>query len=151
RVFTLDLTMNVGVNLDFEQAAGQPVKIKPTLVGISPDKVKISVLTSEFIKKTPEQREAGLRRGFSLVTPLLGNLPEITVPPFAGFQLENLAIRHVTTNQDDFLAIYASLGPSSLMLHAARSDALMAGAVHAMAADLPAPQTPSTGRARLAS
>lgn len=151
RVFTLDLTMNVGVNLEFEQVAGQPVTISPTLVGISPDQVKITVLNSEFIKESPDQLEAVLPSVFSLVMPLLGNLPGIAVPPFAGFQLENLAIQHVTTNQDDFLALYASLGPSSLMLQAASRDALMSSAVAAMSAALPAPQAPSTGSARLSS
>src|SRR6185295_13598078 len=35
RAFTLDLTMNIGVNLEFEQPVGMPAVIKPTLVGIS--------------------------------------------------------------------------------------------------------------------
>ncbi|HEX2690826.1 MAG TPA: MYXO-CTERM sorting domain-containing protein, partial [Kofleriaceae bacterium] len=151
RAFTLDLSMDVGVNLDFEQAAGQPVKIRPTLVGISSDNVKITVQNSEFVKEAPAGLEAVLPSVFSLVIPLLGQLPEITVPPFAGFQLENLAIRHVTTNQDDFLALYGSLGPSTLLLSAARRDPLMASAVAALNASLPTPPAPSTGQARLAS
>ncbi len=149
RAFTLDLTMNVGVNLEFEQTAGQPAKIKPTLVGISPNQVKITVLNSDFVKETPADLEAVLPSVFSLVTPLLGNLPEITVPAFAGFQLENLSIQHVTTSQDDFLAIYASLGASTLMRQIASRDSLMSSAVTAMDAAIPAPQPPSTVRARL--
>jgi MYXO-CTERM domain-containing protein len=151
RAFTLDLTMDVGVNLEFDQPAGQPAKIRPTLVGISADKVTIKVLNSEFVKETPAELEAVLPSVFSLVTPLLGSLPEITVPSFAGFQLGNLSIQHVTSSQDDFLALYASLAPSSLMLQAASGDPLMSSAVHTMAAAIPAPQAPSTGRARLAS
>jgi hypothetical protein len=151
RAFTLDLSMDVGVNLDFEQAVGQPVQIRPTLVGISPDKVKITVLNSEFIKESPDQLAAVLPSVFSLVTPLLGNLPAITVPPFAGFQLENLAIRHVTTNQDDFLAIFASLGTRTLLAQAKGLDGLMPGAVAATSPALVAPRAPSTGSARLVS
>lgn len=151
RAFTLDLSLNVGVNLEFEQAAGQPVKIKPTLVGISPDKVKITVQNSEFVKEKPADLEAVLPSVFSLVTPLLGHLPEITVPPFAGFQLESLQIKHVTTSQDDFLALYASLGASNLMRQVASFDALMSSAVTKMDATVPAAQSPSTGQARLAS
>jgi hypothetical protein len=151
RAFTLDLSMNVGVNLEFEQAAGQPVKIKPTLVGISSDKIKIEVINSEFVKETPADLEAVLPSVFSLVTPLLGNLPEITVPPFAGFQLDNLSIQHVTTSQDDFLALYGSLGPSTLMRQIASRDFLMSSAVAAMDVGATAPQPPSTGKARLAS
>lgn len=150
RAFTLDLSMNVGVNLEFEQTAGQPAKIKPTLVGISPSQVKITVLNSEFVKEAPADLEAVLPSVFSLVTPLLGNLPEITVPPFAGFQLDNLAIQHVTTSQDDFLAIYASLGASPLMRQIASRDALMSSAVTAMDAAIPAAPAPSTAQARLA-
>ena len=151
RAFTLDLSLDVGVNLEFEQAAGMPAKIKPTLVGISSDKVKLTVLNSEFVKETPAELEAVLPTVFNLVTPLLGNLPEITVPPFAGFALDNLSIQHVTTSQDDFLALYASLGPGSLMLQAASRDPLMSSALTKLTAGLPAPQAPSTGRARLAS
>jgi len=150
RAFTLDLTMNVGVNLEFEQTAGQPAKIKPTLVGISANQVKITVLNSEFVKESPADLEAVLPSVFSLVTPLLGNLPEITVPPFAGFQLDNLSIQHVTTSQDDFLAINASLGASTLMRQIAGRDPLMSSAVTAMDVAIPAPQPPSTARARLA-
>jgi hypothetical protein len=149
RVFTLDLTMNIGVNLEFDQPPGQPAKIKPTLVGITPDKVQVKVLNSEFVSETPAQLEAVLPSVFSLVTPLLGNLPEITLPPFAGFELGSLSIHHVTSNQHDFLAIYASLGATSTLRQLASRDALMSSAVAAMDATLPAPQPASTGRARL--
>jgi hypothetical protein len=149
RAFTLDLSLDVGVNLEFTQAPGGPAKIRPTLVGITPDKVTIKVMNSAFVKETPAELEAVLPSVFSLVTPLLGSLPEITVPSFAGFALDNLSIQHVTTSQDDFLALYASLGPSALMLQAASGDPLMSSAVHSLTAA--APQAASTGRARLAS
>ena len=47
--------------------------------------------------------------------------PRSQVPSFAGFSLNNLSIQKVTTSQDDFLALYATLGASTLMRSARRS------------------------------
>ncbi|HEX7839530.1 MAG TPA: hypothetical protein VF469_18775 [Kofleriaceae bacterium] len=146
RAFTLDLSLHAGVNLEFEQAPGQPVKIRPTLVGIDSSHVQIKVLNSEFVKETPAELEAVLPSVFDLVTPLLGSLPEITVPSFAGFGLTNLSIQHVKSSQDDFLAIYASLGASSLSQLAAAAPRV-SGPIGVIA--VPDAPPPSTGRARL--
>jgi hypothetical protein len=62
RAFTLDLTMNAGVNLEFEQPPGMPAKIKPTLVGISPKDVQLTVVNSEFVRESPDQLAAVLVR-----------------------------------------------------------------------------------------
>ncbi|HWU89294.1 MAG TPA: MYXO-CTERM sorting domain-containing protein, partial [Kofleriaceae bacterium] len=150
RAFTMDLSMNVGVNLDFEQMPGMPVKIKPTLVGISSQSVQVKVLNSQFLEEKPQRLEAVLPSVFDLVTPLLGNLPAINVPTFAGFALDNLSIKHVTTAQDDFLALNASLGASMLMRTQGQTNPLMANAVRALDASLQVDDTPrSQGRAKL--
>ncbi|MBA3500417.1 MAG: hypothetical protein H0T65_08600, partial [Deltaproteobacteria bacterium] len=41
RVFTMELTMNVGINLDFQQMPGMPAQIVPSLVGISSSEVQV--------------------------------------------------------------------------------------------------------------
>ena len=149
RAFTLDLSMNVGVNLTFEQPPSGPALIHPTLVGISSESVTVKVLNSQFVSETPAHLEAVLPSVFDLVTPLLGNLPPIQVPSFAGFNLQNLSIQHVTTSQDDFLALYADMGPGVAMRTLAGKDPLMAQAVHQMDLGLsPAPAT-SDGHAKL--
>src|SRR5262249_35238070 len=117
-----------------------PVAIRPTLLGIDSQHVTLTALNTEFVKETPAELEALLPSVFNLVTPLLGNLPTIAVPPIAGFELDNLSVRHVTTAQDDFLAIYGTLGATTL----------------SQLAGIPlgpqvAPQPPSTGTARLVS
>ncbi len=149
RAFTLDLSMNVGVNLEFEQPPGGPAVIKPTLVGISSDEVTITVINSEFVRETPAELEAVLPSVFDLVTPLLGDLPPINVPSFGGFSLENLSIQHVTTNQDDFLALYAKLGAGMMMRQLAERDPFAAVAVKNLDAAIPAKRIQSTGQARL--
>jgi len=148
RAFTLDLTLNVGVNLEFEQMPGGPVVIKPTLVGLSSSEVQVRVLNSEFVREKPEDLEAVLPSVFDLVTPLLGNIPPIEVPSFAGFSLNNLSIQHVTTSQDDFLALYASLGASTMMRVLAERDLFAHAAVARLDHGLRPAQAPSTGRAR---
>lgn len=132
RAFTLDLTMNVGINLEFEQMPGQPAKIKPSLVGLSSQSVTVKVLNSEFVAETAQHLEMVLPSVFDLITPLLGNIAPINVPSFAGLSLNNLSIQHVTTTQDDFLALYATLGPSMLARSLASSDAVARQSVMAM-------------------
>ncbi len=149
RAFTLDLTLNAGIHLDFEQQPGMPAVIKPTLLGIDAADVTISVLNSEFVKETPADLEAVLPSVFSLVTPLLGNLPDITVPSFAGFSLNNLSIQKVTTSQDSFLALYATLGASAPFRALAEQEPLAQDALDKLDADIAAPQPPSTGTSHL--
>ena len=149
RAFTMDLTMNVGVNLDFEQPAGMPAVIKPKLVGISSSEVQVDVLNSQFVKETPDMLEAVLPSVFDLVTPLLGQLPDIQVPSFAGFALQNLSIQHVTTTQDDFLALYAGLAPGFAMKALAKQDHFAAAAVHQLEQGVLAQGPASTGTAQL--
>jgi MYXO-CTERM domain-containing protein len=148
RAFTLDLTMDVGVNLDFEQTADGAV-IKPSLVGISADTVTISVLNSEFVRETPAELEAVLPSVFDLITPLLGDLPPVNVPTFAGFSLENLSIAKVVTQQDDFLALNASLGSSAQLRAIAPHDQMAADALRNLTLQIPGAQPRSEGRAKL--
>ncbi|HSN29468.1 MAG TPA: MYXO-CTERM sorting domain-containing protein [Kofleriaceae bacterium] len=136
RAFTLDLSLNVGVNLTFNQPATGPATIQPMISGISASQVHLSVLNSEFVKETPQHLEMVLPSVFDLVTPLLGNLPPITVPSFAGFSLNNLSIQHVTTNQDDFLALYANLGAGAFARQLAQHDSMAAEAVRNLDAQL---------------
>jgi MYXO-CTERM domain-containing protein len=150
RAFTLDLTLNVGVNLTFMPAAnGMPATVQPMLTGLSASSVQLKVLNSEFVKETPQHLEMVLPSVFDLVTPLLGNLPPINVPTFAGFSLDNLAIRHVTTSQDDFLALTASLGPGSFARELAQHDSFAAQAVADLDAGIGPVAAASTGSARL--
>lgn len=144
RVFTLDLSLNVGINLDLDETGGT-AKVSPMLVGISPENVKIKVLNSEFVRETPADLEAVLPSVFSLITPLLGDLPAIDVPAFAGIKLENLSIHHVTTNQDDFLAIYGALDPSSILVPPALAGPTARPTAHA---NLLRVTTPAADRVR---
>jgi hypothetical protein len=140
RAFTLDLTMKVGINLEFVQMPGMPAKIRPSLTGLSADKVTVKVLNSDFVKETPAHLEMVLPSVFDLITPLLGNLPEINVPSFAGFDLTNLKIQHVVTSQDDFIALYASLGAHAFLRQLAPTDPNLAATQAKLAlADGPAP------------
>ncbi|HUJ57318.1 MAG TPA: hypothetical protein VLX92_02450 [Kofleriaceae bacterium] len=151
RAFTLDLTLNVGVNLTFDQQPGMPATITPSIVGLSSSNVQLTVLNSEFVRESPQHLEMVLPSVFDLITPLLGNLQPITVPSFAGFSLNNLSIQHVTTPQDDFLALYAQLGASTMMRQLAMREPLARDAVDALDAKMLPTQPKSTGSARLVS
>jgi hypothetical protein len=149
RAFTMELTMNVGINLDFAQMPGQPATVTPTLVGISSSEVQVKVLNKDFVKETTMRLEMVLPSVFDLITPLLGQLPAIQVPTFAGFSLSNLSIQKVTTSQDEFLAIYASLGAAAMLK---KPDALTqfdAALREALQHELTPIEGQSTGKARL--
>ncbi|MEZ4402438.1 MAG: hypothetical protein R3B06_20605 [Kofleriaceae bacterium] len=116
RLFTMSLDLDVGVNLEFAQMPGQPATVKPILVGLTADQIHITVLNNEFVQESASQLEAVLPTVFNLALPLItGGLDPIPVPDFAGFTLNNLRVQKVTTSEDDFLAIYASLGASASM------------------------------------
>ncbi len=150
RVFTLELTLDVGLGLEPAVEMGVQV-LKPTLVGLSSENVTVKALNTEFVRESPAELEQRLPTIFDLVTPLLGNLPSIPVPSFAGFTLEDLTIAKVTTAQDDFLALNAKLGASAMMRQLAARDPFAADAVAALdAATVTARDVPmSTGTARL--
>ena len=122
RAFTMSLDLAVGINLEFVQMPGQPAQVKPILVGLDSSNIHIEVLNNEFVAESRQQLETVLPTVFDLALPLLGQgLQPIDVPSFAGFSLNNLRVQHVQTPQDDFLAIYASLGASQMMRELAQT------------------------------
>jgi len=140
RALTLDLTVNVGINLDFiEDPATMTTKIRPTLIGLSSSNVVVKVHNSEFVRETPAELEMVLPTIFDLLTGLL-TIPDIDVPSFAGFKLQNLSVQHIVTSQDDFVALFAGLGASTMMRTVGEREPLMATAIDLMDAELPAAQ-----------
>src|SRR5690606_33506050 len=68
---------------------------------------------------------------------------------FAGFTLNNLPIAKVVTSEDDFLALYATLGATSMLRTLGQRDPFAADAAMMMDSAIPLGQAKSTGRARL--
>jgi hypothetical protein len=129
RAFTMQLTLNAGINLEFEQMAGQPAKIKPTLVGLKKENITIKVLNNEFVAESKDKLEQVLPAIFDQVLPLIGSLPAFNVPSFAGFKLENLRMKKVTTSEDEFVAIFANFGASTFLKQASNGNPMLADAV----------------------
>ena len=149
RAFTLELTMNIGIGLEVDQQPGQPAYLIPTLSGISAQTVTVKVLNSEFVAETPQHLEMVLPSVFNLVTPLLGNIPPIQVPSFAGFSLNNPRISKVVTAQDDFLALYATIGAGQLMRQLGDQHAWTQAQVTALDKQLAVDAVQAHGNARL--
>jgi MYXO-CTERM domain-containing protein len=149
RAFTMRLDLTLGVNLTFDQETGQPATVTPELVGLDADAVEVTVLNEDFVAETREELESVLPTVFDLVVGLLGNgLPAIDVPDFAGFRLGGLRIQHVTTVEDDFVALYATLAQAQKP-----SIALDPAPVRLVSVDVPSPEavreTLRTGAGRL--
>jgi hypothetical protein len=116
RAFTMRLDLTVGVNLVFDQQPGMPATVTPELVGLDADNIEVAVLNNEFVSESQADLEGVLPTIFDLAVGLLGDgLGAIEVPSFAGFTLNDMRVQHVSTSEDDFLAIYASLGSSAAL------------------------------------
>lgn len=111
RGFTIGISMEIGINLEFTtDAMGNPA-IMPVLTGLETDAIELTVLNNEFLREDAATLENVLPAIFDLAIPLITDgLGAFSVPDFAGFSLTNLSINKVTTAEDDFLAIYANLG-----------------------------------------
>lgn len=122
RGFTISISMEVGVNLEFTtDMNGQPA-IMPILTGLETDAIELTVLNNEFLREDSATLEQVLPSIFDLAIPLITDgLGAISLPDFAGFSLTNLSVNKVTTSEDEFLAIFANLGQvtSPMMLELA--------------------------------
>jgi hypothetical protein len=116
RGFTVTLDMNVGINLDFTTDGDGNPAVMPILVGLESENIGVTVLNEEFLAEDRADLEAVFPILLDLILPLVGDgLGAFSLPELAGFQLDNLGIQRVTTSEDDFLAISASLGAGSMM------------------------------------
>ena len=154
RAFTIGLDLDVGVNLEFATDEEGNPQLVPILVGLDAKNIGIDVQNEEFLAEGAEELEAVLPSLLEIALPVLtGALPEIDVPEILGFRLEGLRLSKVTTSEDDFLAIFATLGASQTL---ARLSQLSPGVarVHQrmIAAAPPVPaRAVARGKARLVS
>lgn len=149
RLLTLDLSADVGFNLEVEVPPGGTPTIKPVLVGVSGDTISVDVLNSDFVKEKPQELEAALPALFDVVIQKIANIDPIQVPSFAGFSLSELSVHKLVTAEDTFLAIDASVRSSPAARQLAASNAFAAQAVSVLDAGLRPVQPTSTGRAKL--
>lgn len=152
RAFTITLSIDIGLNLELEQTPGNPVTIKPVLVGVSSKNAKLDVSNTQFVREKKEDILAILPVVIDLATAALGDLPSISIPAFAGFSIENLTVGKVVTGQDSFLSITGNLGTQTnpaLAAIAARAAAKAGLAQLASAAPAASPQQ-ARGEAKLA-
>jgi MYXO-CTERM domain-containing protein len=117
RGFTIRLTMDVGLNLEYTlDDEGNPA-LEPQIVGLSADEIQLTVHNEEFLREGAAQLEQVLPSIFDLALPLISDgLGAFTLPDIVGFTLADIDITKVTTVEDDFLALYASLVPSMSMM-----------------------------------
>src|SRR5262249_61871091 len=114
RAFTVAATVDVGINLTFMIDKDHQAVIVPTLVGLDASKIKVTVTNTDLLRETPQQLQAVFPTLINLVLPLLSrSLPDFPVPSFSGFQIGNLQLAHVTSTQDDFLAVTGSLATAA--------------------------------------
>ncbi len=154
RAFTITISIDLGLNLELEQTPGNPVTIKPVLVGVSSKNARLDVSNTQFVREKKEDILAILPVVIDLATAALGDLPSITVPAFAGFSLENLAVGKVVTTEDAFLSVTGNLGTQTnpaLAAVAARAAAKLGTAQLAqLAAVSPSSPREARGDAKLA-
>lgn len=148
RLLTMDLSADIGINLEVASGDGGAT-IRPVLVGVTGDSITAEVINSDFVKEKPRDLESVLPSLFEVVVQRIGAFEPIKVPAFAGFTLADLSLHHVSTDQDNFLAINATLGASAAARQLAVTNSFMAQAVTALDAELRTPRLTSAGRANL--
>jgi MYXO-CTERM domain-containing protein len=151
RVFTLSLTLNAGLNFTVDNSVSPPT-LTPVLTGLTSDDIQISVLNSEFVREPAADLEAVLPTVFDLALPMLADgLGPIELPDLGTFSLTDVTLGKVSTTQDDFLAINATLAVGSALRARAATDPHYAAAVRALDAQAPiaAAIAPAAGTARL--
>jgi MYXO-CTERM domain-containing protein len=119
RAFTIEATVDLGINLEFDHPTGGPWRVKPTLVGLNSSEVTVRVLNSQFVAESAAQLEAALPAVLELLVGQLA-IPPISLPTFAGFDIVDPSIAHIAAPQDDFLALNATLDVGGMPFGAAR-------------------------------
>tara|TARA_R110002096_G_scaffold436051_2_gene666340 strand:- start:88338 stop:92201 length:3864 start_codon:yes stop_codon:yes gene_type:complete len=116
RGFTVTLDLEIGINLEFgTDSLGNPTVV-PILVGLDTDNIGVTILNEEFLREDKATLETVFPTLLDLVLPLVtGSLDSFALPEVAGFQLTDMGVERVTTSEDDFLSIGASLGAGSMM------------------------------------
>jgi uncharacterized protein (TIGR03382 family) len=115
RAFTMSIDLDVGVDLEFTTDASGAPAVLPILTGLDPKDIAVTVLNEHFVREDKALLESVLP---SVLDVALGQLDDglgaFPLPEFAGFSLDDLATKKVTTSQDDFLAVTATLGAGSM-------------------------------------
>ncbi|MEM9490012.1 MAG: hypothetical protein AAGC55_12770, partial [Myxococcota bacterium] len=110
-------TMDLGVNVEFMLSEDGNPAILPILAGLDAESIQVSALNTELLRESSADLETALPTLLNLVLPLIGDaLTAIELPEFAGFALSDLGTAKVTTSEDEFAAIYATLAPADSAL-----------------------------------
>lgn len=147
RGFTVTLDLEIGINLEFTTDASGKSAVMPILVGLEADNIGVTVLNEEFLREDKATLEAVFPSLLDLIVPLITNgLGAIALPDIAGFQLDQLSVKRVTTSEDDFLAIGANLAAGSMMMSLGQSYPSVAALAQELA---PMESNPTSASARL--
>lgn len=117
RGFTVRLGLDVGINVEFTLDENGAPAILPVLTGLDTNAIEVTALNTEFLRESEDDLAATLPSILDLALPLLTDaLGAIALPDVAGFTLSDLNMARVTTSEDEFLAITASLDTAGPMM-----------------------------------
>ena len=110
RIFTVSADLNVGLGLAFTRDQNGNPALQPVISGIDKRSIKLSVSNTDLLQEDPDQLARALSSLIDIaVGQLTGAIPTVSLPTLQGFGLDGLSVRRVETQQDDFVAIYASI------------------------------------------
>lgn len=122
RAFTVNIALDVGINLEVMTNGDGTTSLLPVLTGLETENIQVQVLNAEILDKPTDEIETVLPAVLDLALPLItGALPSVELPEIAGFQLDNLSIGKQTTSQDEFLTVRATMTPSAALQALAES------------------------------
>ena len=122
RAFTVNISLDAGLNLEVMTNPDGTTALLPVLTGLETENIQVQALNAEILDKETTELETVLPAVIDLALPLItGALPEVEIPEIAGFRLENVQIGKHTTGQDEFLTVGATMTPSPMLQQLAES------------------------------
>ncbi|WP_428266905.1 hypothetical protein [Haliangium sp.] len=113
RLFTVRLSTDVELGLEFTTTEAGAPALLPVLGGLDADSIAVEALNTEFLRESPDDIAAVVAPIVDLAAPFLaGALAPVELPNVAGFTLTDLRARKIVTDEDQFLVLLATLGES---------------------------------------
>ena len=126
RLFTVNLALSAGLNLEPMTMANGTTALVPVLTGLESENIQVSVLNTELLAESKDRLEAVLPSVLDLALPYITDaIPPIELPAIGDFQLSQIAISKVVTSEDDFLTVRATLQPSPALARQAAKRPLL--------------------------
>ncbi len=113
RLFTVRLSTQVGIDIEFTTTESGAPAIMPVLTGLDSASITAEAINTDFLREDAAEIAAVVPPIVDLAAPFLGDaLGPFELPAVAGFTLTDLRTTRLVTDEDVFLGVLGDLGPA---------------------------------------